>query len=64
MPTNNQLDARLKRVEKELAELKATMVTKQSQPWYREIVGIFEGDKDFAEIARLGRLFRQEKLKG
>jgi hypothetical protein len=62
--TTRQLEARLRRVEDELAELKATIAAKHAKPWYREIVGIFAGDKAFAEITRLGRLIRQEKLKG
>jgi hypothetical protein len=62
--TARQLEARLERVERELAELKAAFAGKQTKPWYREIVGVFAGDKDFAEITRLGRLIRQGKLKG
>ena len=60
--TTRQLEARLERVEKELAELKAAVAGKQ--PWYREIVGVFAGDEAFAEITRLGRLIRQGKIKG
>ena len=63
-PTTRQLEARLKRVEKELAELKARLDGKPSKRWYREIVGVFAGDEAFAEIIRLGRLIRQGKLKG
>lgn len=63
-PTTRQLEARLQRVEKELAELKAAIATKQGKPWFREIVGAFANDEAFAEIRRLGRLIRQEKLKG
>ena len=62
--TTRQLEARLKRVEQELAELKAKVAGKKGKPWYREIVGVFSGDKVFAEITRLGRLIRQEKIKG
>jgi hypothetical protein len=47
----------------ELAELKASVAGKGSKPWYREIVGVFAGDKAFAEITRLGRLIRQGKIK-
>ncbi len=65
MPSNTrQLEARLERVEKELAELKAALAGKQAKPWYQEIVGSFKHDKAFAEIIRLGRLIRQGKLKG
>ena len=62
--STQQLEARLAKVEKELAELKAVLGTKRSDPWYRQIVGDFAGDKAFAEIIRLGRLIRRGKLKG
>ncbi len=58
-----QLEARLDRVEKELAELKAAFAQKSSRPWYREITGSFAQDEAYAEIIRLGRLIRQGKLK-
>jgi hypothetical protein len=63
-PTTRQLEARLERVEKELAALKAAVAGKQGKPWYREIVGAFAGDEAFAEISRLGRLIRKGKIKG
>jgi hypothetical protein len=60
---SRQLEARLKRVEKELAELKAALAGKPAGRWYREIVGVLAGDDTFVEIARLGRFIRQGKLK-
>ena len=62
--SNQQLAKRLTKVEKELAALKAASRKKSSKPWYRQIVGDFAGDKDFAEIVRLGRRIRRGKLKG
>jgi hypothetical protein len=59
-----QLEARLARLEKELAGLKAIVEGKPQGPWYREIVGVFAGDEAFGEITRLGRLIRQGKVKG
>lgn len=59
-----QLEARLAKVEKELAELKAVLTRNQATPWYRQIVGEFAGDPVYAEIVRLGRLIRSGKLKG
>lgn len=59
-----QIEARLARVEKELAELKATLAGRPTEPWYRQIVGDYAGDKALAEILRLGRLIRRGKLKG
>jgi hypothetical protein len=59
-----QLEARIAQVEKDLADVKAALAGKRPEPWYEQIVGDFAGDKDFAEIVRLGRLIRLGKLKG
>ena len=59
--TTKQLEARLARVEKELAELRQAILGQRSEPWYEQIVGSFAGDKAFAEIIRLGRLIRAGK---
>jgi hypothetical protein len=61
--TTRQLEARLERVERDVAALKAVLAAKQAKPWYEEIVGSFKNDEAFAEIIRLGRLIRQGKLK-
>lgn len=58
-----QLEARLKRIEQELAEIKASLQPQPKEPWYRQIVGDFAGDKVFGEIIRLGRRIRSGKLK-
>jgi hypothetical protein len=62
--TTRELARRLERVEKELAELKASLGADGGQPWYRRIVGDFANDDAYAEIIRLGRLIRRGKLKG
>jgi hypothetical protein len=59
--TIKQLEARLLRVEKELAQLRKALAVKSTQPWYEQIAGCFAGDKAFAEIIRLGRLIRAGK---
>ena len=59
-----QLEARLERLEKELAEVKASLTTKPGIPWYRQILGDFAGDEAYAEIIHLGRLIRAGKRKG
>jgi hypothetical protein len=59
--TTKQLETRLAKVEKELAELRETLAAKAAEPWYRQIVGSFADDKAFAEIIRLGRLIRAGK---
>jgi hypothetical protein len=58
----DNFEARLRRVEQELAELKRALAGLPRIPWYRKIVGDFSGDKAFADIIRLGRLIRQGKL--
>lgn len=60
-PTIKQLEARLARVEKELADLRRAVLGQQEQPWYEQVAGSFAGDKVFAEIIRLGRLIRAGK---
>lgn len=61
MSTAKELEARLARVEKELAELRRVVLGKQAEPWYEQIAGSFAGDEAFAEIIRLGRLIRAGK---
>jgi hypothetical protein len=61
--TKNDVENRLRQVEKDLAELKAALAVDAKQPWYRQITGTFAGDPVFAEIVRLGRLARKSKLK-
>jgi hypothetical protein len=62
--STQQLEVRLARVERELAELKAKLLRQTAEPWHRRIVGDFAGDHAFAEIIRLGRQIRRGKLKG
>jgi hypothetical protein len=60
MATNSRsVKDRLDSVEKELADLKTSLSKRTRQPWYRQIVGGFAGDSDFAEIIRLGRRIRR-----
>jgi hypothetical protein len=62
-PRIRQLEARLDRLEREIAELKAALSGQRNKPWYEEIVGSFKDDSAFAEIIRLGRLIRRGRLK-
>ena len=62
--TTQQLEARLTRVEKELAELRAALPKKNAEPWYRQVVGDFADDKAYLEIMRLGKQIRSGKRKG
>ena len=62
-PTMQDVEQRLRQVEKDLAELKATLTPDHKQPWYRQITGTFANDPAYREIVRLGQLIRQGKLK-
>jgi hypothetical protein len=48
--STQQLEARLARVEKEVAELKAALGAKRLEPWYRQIVGHFADDRGLAVL--------------
>ena len=63
-PTIQDVEQRLRQVEKELAEIKAALAPDSKQPWYRQIVGTFANDPAYREIVRLGALIRRGKLKG
>jgi hypothetical protein len=62
--TTRDVEQRLQQIEKDVAELKASLKRDASVPWYRQIVGSFAQDPAYAEIVRLGRLVRRGKLKG
>lgn len=57
------LEERLARVERELEQLKSVLSRRSRTPWWRQIVGDFEGDRAFAEIVRLGRRLRRADRK-
>ena len=51
------VEARLAKVERELAVLKAKFPRDKSN-WIADITGSFKGDPDFKEIVRLGKELR------
>lgn len=59
-----RIESHLERLNKELAQIKATLPTTQGLPWYRQILGDFTGDEIHAEVVRLGRHIRVGKFKG
>jgi len=61
--TIQQVERRLRQVEKDLEELKTALGKESREPWYRQIAGSFAQDPVFAEVVRLGRLIRKGKLK-
>jgi len=56
---NQQLAARVMRLEKEVENLKSLLVQRRDKPWWEQLVGEFKGDKMFAEIVRQGRKIRR-----
>ncbi len=54
-----QLEARVARLEEELGRVKRQLAIEQGKPWWKQIIGAFEGDKMFEAIAREGRRIRR-----
>lgn len=62
MPMPNktsQLEERLKRVERELQEIKTLVTGKKPIPWWQQIDGDFKDDPVFEEIIREGARLRK-----
>jgi hypothetical protein len=57
--TNQHLASRIRRLEKEVENLKTLLTKQPAKPWWEQIVGEFKGDKMFAEIVREGRKIRR-----
>lgn len=55
----DQLERRVLEIERELAELKSVVLQRDKAPWWRQILGEFEGDEQYAEIVRLGQELRR-----
>jgi hypothetical protein len=53
------IEERLTKLEKEMEHIKARLPNEDAQPWWLKTAGMFKGDKAFAEIAQLGREFRE-----
>ena len=60
MPQPSSLEQRLKVLETEVAAIKKRLGTDPTgDNWIEKITGTFEGDKEFAEIVRLGAELRR-----
>ena len=58
----NDWEARLERLEADVNEIKTILQAQPpKEPWWKAIVGSFEGDPVFAEIDRLGREIREKE---
>jgi hypothetical protein len=61
-PSTPTLEQRVEQIEKELAQLKQQVQSKDDQseqPWWEKIVGVFADDPDFEAAVELGREYRQ-----
>jgi hypothetical protein len=58
---SESIEARLAKVERELAILKAK-INRDKSNWLEEIIGSFKDDPDFEEIVRLGKRMRDAEL--
>lgn len=54
-----KLEQRVARLEKQMALLARQSQNAGNADWLSEILGKFEGDRDFHEIVRLGRQIRR-----
>ena len=54
-----QLEKRVENIERELAELRTVVWKNNHEPWWRQIVGQFEGDDAYATIIQLGSELRR-----
>ena len=55
----DQLEQRVAEIERELAKLKSAVLQRDDTPWWRKIIGEFEGDEAYSEIVRLGQELRR-----
>ena len=59
MPQN--LEKRVKELEKQVAELKVRLISSNGTKDWRRTIGIFQNDPDFEEAVRLGREYREQQ---
>ena len=58
---SQSLEKRVKELEKQVAELKARLISLDGTKDWRRTVGIFQNDPDFEEAVRLGREYREQQ---
>lgn len=61
MKSEMTLQQRIDLLEKEIKVLKAHILKNAKQPWWQQIVGVFENDPDFEQIESLGRAIREQE---
>jgi hypothetical protein len=61
-----KLEKRVERLERDVRELRRAFgkgKKPDDRPWWQQIAGVFENDRAFAEIVRLGRKIRRAERK-
>jgi hypothetical protein len=61
MKTEMTLQQRIDLIENEIKLLKSYVFKNAQQPWWQQIVGLFENDPDFDQISSLGRSIREQE---
>lgn len=61
MKSELTLKQRIDLLENEIKILKAHVFKDSQQPWWQQIVGVFENDPDFEQIETLGRALREQE---
>jgi len=59
------VEERLNTIEKEIAQLKQQLITKEPQtvmPWWKKVIGVYGDDPEFGAAERLGREYRESLL--
>lgn len=55
------LKQRMDLLENEIKLLKSKMLKNSQQPWWHQIVGVFENDPEFEQISSLGSSIREQE---
>jgi hypothetical protein len=61
MKNEMTLQQRIDLLEKEIKLLKSHIYKNAQQPWWHQIVGVFENDPDFEQISALGQSIREQE---
>ncbi|HMC88132.1 MAG: hypothetical protein E6K70_03825 [Planctomycetota bacterium] len=54
-----ELERRLERLEKTVEDMRSRLLPKTTEPWWKQTLGMFKGDKAFEEIMEEVRTQRQ-----
>jgi len=61
MKNEMTLKQRMDLLENEIKLLKSHILKNSQQPWWHQIVGVFENDHEFEQISSLGSSIREQE---